>query len=43
VCFEITAARLEAERQLIWFRKGSRIHWLCGFGEDATIAAAVEQ
>jgi tRNA dimethylallyltransferase len=37
------ATRRYAKRQLTWFRKEPLVHWLPGFGDDATIAAAAER
>jgi tRNA dimethylallyltransferase len=34
------ATRQFAKRQLTWFRKEPSVHWLPGFGDDPTIAAA---
>jgi tRNA dimethylallyltransferase len=31
------ATRRYAKRQLTWFRRDTQIHWLSGFGQDATI------
>ena len=37
------ATRRYAKRQLTWFRKEPLVHWLPGFGDDPTIAAAAER
>jgi tRNA dimethylallyltransferase len=37
------ATRRYAKRQLTWFRKEPSVHWLPGFGDDATITAAAER
>jgi tRNA dimethylallyltransferase len=37
------ATRRYAKRQLTWFRKEPLVHWLPGFGDDATIASAAER
>jgi tRNA dimethylallyltransferase len=31
------ATRRYAKRQLTWFRRDTKIHWLSGFGQDAAI------
>jgi tRNA dimethylallyltransferase len=31
------ATRRYAKRQLTWFRRDAQIHWLAGFGQDATL------
>jgi tRNA dimethylallyltransferase len=31
------ATRRYAKRQLTWFRRDTQIHWLSGFGQDATV------
>jgi tRNA dimethylallyltransferase len=32
-----------AKRQLTWFRRDARIHWLSGFGTDRTVVnSAIE-
>ena len=31
------ATRRYAKRQLTWFRRDAQIHWLSGFGQDASI------
>jgi tRNA dimethylallyltransferase len=31
------STRRYAKRQLTWFRRDAQIHWLCGFGQDASI------
>jgi tRNA dimethylallyltransferase len=37
------ATRRYAKRQLTWFRKEPHVHWLPGFGDDPTVAAAAER
>jgi tRNA dimethylallyltransferase len=37
------ATRRYAKRQLTWFRKEPRVHWLPGFGDDPRVAASAER
>ena len=37
------ATRRYAKRQVTWFRKEPSVHWLPGFGDDPSVAAAAEQ
>jgi tRNA dimethylallyltransferase len=37
------ATRQYAKRQLTWFRKDSAVHWLAGFGDEASVQDATRE